>query len=514
MSVKPKKVIALRRPRRKPSTFTGQGGNPTLNSPIQAEAKVIRFGVGMDVHKNKIAVCVSAQIVDGSIIIHREHVFQANPSGLIEMTSFLAKYYSISAYLMECTGVYHLPVMYALRKAFPDRIDRVIAMNPLLLHHRLADLGKKADKVDARGLSTLTFYDTMLRPSYIGTMQFYRMRALIRAFHKTKREVTRIRNRLHGILHGANLKFKFDLSTEWSLQLLDRYLSRSWSFGEAFTHLLQERLKQGTSTRVLEKHATEIVPFKDVSLTEDGRFHAQMELGRYLQADCTAAIYLHRAERKVLADSEFATSYRKLLEIPGLGPVTVLTTLLELGDYRRFSKWEALVKYSGLAPVISTSSESNLKGRINRQSNKYLRTGLIQAAQRLITQKNRDSDPARYAFKQFQERKLPFKKASIKVTQKLARTIYTILVLKVPLDPNYEKATREREKRERRLKRHGSMLESSRVRALRRDVPQFLVTHYEFLNSTSRYHLKSGFYRLIRKAQFEDQKEKGEDEKK
>ena len=49
--------------------------------------KVVRYGVGLDVHKYKIAVCVTAQLQPGDIVTVKEHVFSATPNGVTELTA-------------------------------------------------------------------------------------------------------------------------------------------------------------------------------------------------------------------------------------------------------------------------------------------------------------------------------------------------------------------------------------------------------------------------------------------
>ena len=96
---------------------------------------IVRYGVGLDVHKMNIVVCVKAQLRDAVIITIRTQTFSSNPQGLRDLIAFLRKYVPVARYLMECTGVYHLPVYQALITAFPEDQKKVVAMNPLLLHH-------------------------------------------------------------------------------------------------------------------------------------------------------------------------------------------------------------------------------------------------------------------------------------------------------------------------------------------------------------------------------------------
>ncbi|WP_371803582.1 hypothetical protein [Candidatus Lokiarchaeum ossiferum] len=72
--------------------------------------------MGLDVQKHKIACCVSAQIQTGEILEVKSHGFRVSPNGLREFANFLRKYQPIHCCLMECTGVYHIPVFHHLQK--------------------------------------------------------------------------------------------------------------------------------------------------------------------------------------------------------------------------------------------------------------------------------------------------------------------------------------------------------------------------------------------------------------
>ena len=474
------------------------------NADSPASPDIIRYGVGLDVHKYKIAVCIAAQLATGEMVQLKDHLFLATPTGLDEMCRFLAKYRPVAHYLMECTGVYHLPVFHALQKAFPDSATQVIAMNPLLLNRRLTDLGTKNDKVSAAGLANLSFHDSLLRPSYIGTMEFYRTRELMRSHTKARHQCTKFANRILQCLASVNLKYPFDLGAEWQLELLDWYLHKAWPLGEALDALICHKRDTGAPAGVLEKHRPEFLEYGSFSLSTTTRFVLQMELGRHLYEDTVACAYLRQAEQLVVQLPELQEKYLQLTSIPGLGSVSALTVLLELGDYRRFAKWKALAKYCGVVPLTVESGEAKAKGHINRYSNANLRVVLTQAASVLIGRQGHETDLGQYAYQQRHLRQLPFKKAMMKVAQKLTRVIYAVLVLNIEYNPTHETGLRMKIKRERQLQTQKSLLESYRTRALRRDIQSFFVSKYEFLNSTSRYHLVAGFERMIRKARYRD----------
>ncbi|MCF2141222.1 MAG: IS110 family transposase [Candidatus Lokiarchaeota archaeon] len=475
-------------------------------SPLSHQ--VVRYGVGLDVHKHSIACCVSAQIRSGEIVTVKFHTFRVSPAGLQEFSNFLRKYSPIHCCLMECTGVYHIPVYHHLQKFYQDTLTRVIAMNPLLLHRRLTDLGTKEDKADARGLAFLSLYDQLIRPSYVGNLAFIRLRDSIRAYHRTRIKSTQLINRMKSMLDSENLKYSFDFNKEWVLQLLDYYFTHDITLEGAFQSLIRLKKEQDHSSAVLQKNLRSLEEYRQFRLNPRSRFLLSLRLGEYLYNDILAVSYLQETERWVLEHADLKEAYYKLRQIPAMGSVAALTTLTELGDYYRFTSWKALAKYAGVSPTISQSGEQRSKGHINRYTNPHLRRVFTQMAGILINISRKDNDLARYASLQFHQKRLPYKKALIKIGNKIAKTIYNVLILNVAYDPNFEYTQKRAKKLKLTLKSKKTLIEAQRTRALRRDIQNFLVTNSEYLKSTSRYHLVSGFQRLIRKANYlEDQNE-------
>jgi transposase len=463
---------------------------------------VLQFGVGMDVHKHQITVCISGKLSSGDIVTVKNHVFRASPRGLDELVRFLQKFSPVNTYLMECTGVYHLPVYYALQKAFPEENSKIIAMNPLMLNRRVGDLGQHADRTDAKGLAFMAHYNRLLRPSYVGGIGYYRQRQMLRHYHRVKTQTTRIRNRLTQVFDAENFKFPLDLKTDWGLQLLDHFVQKSWTFGEAFSDLISTLKLQNKAQGVLLKRQNKVEEYAHIVFHENSRFIIQMHLANLLYEEAQAASFLVKVESLALKNQELAEGYQKLLQIPGFGPVSALTVLLELGDYNRFANWKSLAKYCGVVPTIHKSGTIDIKGHINRHTNSYLRKAFTQVAGILINRVHRDTDLARYAHLQFRINRMPYKKALIKIGNKVTKTVYNVLVLKIPYDANHEYSLKRIGQLNRKLTKQGTLLDSRQTRALRRDVGNFLVTNFEFLNSSSKYHLKAGFTRVIRKAKW------------
>lgn len=95
----------------------------------------------------------------------------------------------------------------------------------------------------------------------------------------------------------------------------------------------------------------------------------------------------------------------------------------------------------------------------------------------------------------------------MKVANKMAKKVYLILIGGESLSMTHELEKRKQKRIHKKIQDKHTTLDSVHTRALRRDVQSFLVSHSTLLNSTNKYHLVSGFKRLIRKAKYEESKD-------
>jgi transposase len=70
----------------------------------------------------------------------------------------------------------------------------------------------------------------------------------------------------------------------------------------------------------------------------------------------------------------------RLMSIPGIGELTALTWVLEIGEVSRFSSSRQAVSYCGLCSGQHESAGKEQRGPISKQRNKHLQTKLIEAA--------------------------------------------------------------------------------------------------------------------------------------
>jgi transposase len=88
-------------------------------------------------------------------------------------------------------------------------------------------------------------------------------------------------------------------------------------------------------------------------------------------------VALEKDIKKTIQENE---SLRLLRTIPGVGDVTALTILSEIGDIHRFKDPRHLHSYAGLVPRVQVSGEHAKYGSISKDGSKFLRYIMIETA--------------------------------------------------------------------------------------------------------------------------------------
>lgn len=135
------------------------------------------------------------------------------------------------------------------------------------------------------------------------------------------------------------------------------------------------------------------LPVSDLFGRRGRRLLEELELPEHEGEQVASALRLHdvldreleEAERP-LAEQALATpEVRRLMTIPGVGPITALSLVAVVGDVSRFPSARHLVGYLGLDPRVRQSGERPARtGRISRQGNSHARGLLIEAAHSAI----------------------------------------------------------------------------------------------------------------------------------
>lgn len=205
----------------------------------------------------------------------------------------------------------------------------------------------KNDRRDAHKLAR-NLRGQMLDPVWDLTPEQYADRELVRLRARLVQERTRVAQRIKAMLafHGIELPGK------------------TWS---------EKRL------RWLESEPT-------------GRCGIDIALGTWVSVYRTLVAEISKASREIdrLAErDDYQVEVDILESIPGVGRVTSMTMLTEIGDIRRFPNASQFVGYLGLAPSERTSDGKGHRGGLPRKGNPRLRSALVQAAWQVIRRDER-----------------------------------------------------------------------------------------------------------------------------
>lgn len=125
-----------------------------------------------------------------------------------------------------------------------------------------------------------------------------------------------------------------------------------------------------------------------------------------------------------IADADAAC--KRLLTVPGVGPLTATAMVAAIGNGAAFSKSRQFATWLGLVPrQVSTGGKQKLLG-ISKQGNEYLRRLFIHGARSVIARVNRD----KHRFGQWitnLEARAHSNIVSVALANKLARIAWTVL---------------------------------------------------------------------------------------
>lgn len=91
---------------------------------------------------------------------------------------------------------------------------------------------------------------------------------------------------------------------------------------------------------------------------------------------------LKRLDTEILTRTKPDHRAQALQALPGIGPITALTLLAEIGDIARFPSARKLSAWAGLTPTVRNSDRKVRHGGISKQGSVWVRAVLVEAAQR------------------------------------------------------------------------------------------------------------------------------------
>jgi transposase len=124
---------------------------------------------------------------------------------------------------------------------------------------------------------------------------------------------------------------------------------------------------------------------------------------------------------------------RRLMTVPGVGPITALTFRAGVDDPKRFKSSRDVAAHFGLTPRRFQSGQADFYGHISRMGDGAVRTALYQSARVLLTNSKSGSALRLWALKL--AAKKPFKVAAVACARKLAVVMHRMWVTGRDFDP-------------------------------------------------------------------------------
>jgi len=295
--------------------------------------------VGADVHIRNSVLNVKDE--DGQVLARGRC-----GNTLLELSGFLAPMERRSKatgepirVVMESTGnsraIQRLLTHYG-REAGIDLTAEVLHARKLRV---IAESVNKCDRVDADILTELSRSNLKLPTCYMPDDEEFALREHLRARNDLVKIRTMLKNRAHAILHRRGiLTPKVDL------------------FGRAGGVFL-DQLNLDQAGQITLERFRELIGRLDESIN-----------------DSTTSV------RSLMREPRWAKAAALLQTMPGIGLITSMTILAELGDLTRFRSRAAVANYAGLVPRHRDSDGKRWSGRITCRGSAHLRGVLIEAA--------------------------------------------------------------------------------------------------------------------------------------
>jgi transposase len=349
-------------------------GNPTQKVQNFTDFTGRKLFVGIDVHKERWQVAVyydglilSNTSIDGSsdaLIIHlRKRYGEAHFSCVYESGPFgFTLCRSLWAAGIEC-----------------------MVVNPADIPNTHKESRSKSDPVDARKLA-LHLAAGLLHPIHVPSEKLQQQRSLIRFRKKLWGDLVRSKNRLKGelLFQGIVIPKQYD-NKHWSHNFL------TWVEEQA---IKEEHLKD-TLLLMLE----------------------EVKLLRVL------LLKTERRLRELMWSKDFKQKSELLRSIPGVGPLTAMLFLLEVGDVSRFTTFDGLNRFVGFCPDSHSSGENQKHTGVSLRKHNQLRSMLVEAAWQLV---RRDAAMLDH-YKELTSR-MKGQDAIIRIARKLLRRIRAVML--------------------------------------------------------------------------------------
>jgi transposase len=133
-----------------------------------------------------------------------------------------------------------------------------------------------------------------------------------------------------------------------------------------------------------------------------------------------------RLDRIIAKLAQKDETARRLMSIPGFGPITASAMAATIQDTSSFAGPREFAAFLGLTPKQNSSGGKLKLGRISKMGNRYLRKLLVVGAHAVLFHRKPHTDPLGMWAKKLIDKK-PFKLVAVALANKMARIAFAIL---------------------------------------------------------------------------------------
>ena len=293
-----------------------------MNECCQDEPSQGKRFFGFDLHKKYATICAVSQQGDVVLKEHRLPLDQLSLWAADTLTSDDAVALEATAntwWAYDCLAAH---------------AGRVLVVNPIKTR-LIAQARINTDELSAEALARL-LQSNFISEVWVPDERTRGYRQLISHRIRLVQEATRLKNRIHAILHRQQIRSPYCN--------LFSHASRAWL----------EKIDLAEVEKLLLRQNLQLL-----KSTEDALAEIESLLARLAQEDERVPI---------------------LMQIPGINVFGGLAILAEIGEISRFASPKKLSSYAGLVPSVHRSGQKNSSGPITKAGRSRLRWVLVEAA--------------------------------------------------------------------------------------------------------------------------------------
>ena len=344
---------------------------------MQAQSKQIDFSgqnfyCGLDTHKKNWAVTIETDN-----LALKTFTQNADPEALVK---HLRKNYPGGNFTAGYEAGYF---GYSIQRKLESMGVHCLVIHPADIPTTNKDKDQKRDPRDSRKIAR-ALKNEEVSAIWVPPVELEEDRQLLRTRRTLAKDQTRTKNRIKAFLQIYGIKYPEVFSQKGS----------HWS--ARFIKWLQEvRLNETSGTEALQSYI------------------------RQLQFIRSEILVVSRKIKVLTNDNRYEKKYHRLIKIQGIGMITAMTFLTEIGNIHRFKKPDYFRSFIGLVPSSKSSGEKDYQNRITKRANSHLRYLFVEATWIAIR-----SDPQYLHFYKQYRKRMKENNALIRTAGKLANQVY------------------------------------------------------------------------------------------